>query len=207
MRGDPAALEGVPGFGVDENDSIIDLASGASPIVLIGLPGSGKSSIGMILASLLGRDFVDTDRVLQARFGQTIAAIIAQRGWSEFRRLESAVLLDALGNPNVVIASGGGVVELPANREAIKRQARVVWLQATQRHLLSRLAVDTGERPLLQQDPATRLAELAQAREPYYADLADYRIDTDTRSKRQVAEAIVQIIGGTTEKDTFENAD
>lgn len=192
---------------MDETDSIIAPVSGASPIVLIGLPGSGKSSVGTILAAVLGRNFVDTDRVLQARFGQTVAAIVAQRGWREFRRLESEVLLHALDGPNVVIAGGGGVVELPVNREAIAQRTRTVWLRAAHQHLLARLAADATERPLLHKDTDARLAELAQTREPYYAELADYRIDTDERSVRQVAQDIALLIGGNTEKDTFENVD
>ena len=192
---------------MDEADSIIDPASGAFPIVLIGLPGSGKSSVGTTLAALLNRNFVDTDRMLQARFGRTVAAIVAQRGWQEFRRLESEALLHALDRPRVVIAGGGGVVELPANREAIAQRAQTVWLRAAHQQLLARLAADTTERPLLHNRVGERLAELAQAREPYYAELADYRIETDKCSVHQVAQTIARIIGGNTEQAYLENAD
>lgn len=193
MRGEFVALQGRPRFAVDETDSIIDPVPGAFPIVLIGLPGSGKSSVGAILASRLGRDFIDTDEAVEAYCGQDIAALVAQRGWDAFRRIESEVLGDALDRPHAVIATGGGAVESSVNRQLFAR-AMVVWLRAAQRNLLVRLTADATARPLLQGDLATRLSELAQARNPLYAKLASCRIETDKLTPKQTADAIMRMI-------------
>lgn len=162
-------------------------------LVLVGLPASGKTRVGRSLAARLGRDFLDTDRLVEAQCGQSIPDIVEQRGWDAFRRLETAVLADAVMRKDVVIATGGGCVERLRNRHLLE-QRTVVWLQAGHASLLARLAADDTPRPLLEEAPAERLARLAATRDPLYAELAGYRIATDGLSTEEVADAIMRML-------------
>lgn len=166
---------------------------GPRPVALIGLPGSGKTRVGEILASGLGREFLDTDRLVEARAGRTVAELVAGEGWHRFRRMESEALAEAVERSGAVIAGGGGIVESPANRSLLKRTT-VVWLEAPLPCLLARLAADATRRPLLEKGVGVRLGDLARAREPLYAELAGYRVATDQSSPEQVAEAIMRMI-------------
>ncbi len=166
---------------------------GHSPLALIGLPGSGKTRIGALLASGLGRDFLDTDRLVETRAGRTVAELVAEKGWPHFRRLESEALAEAVQSGNTVIAGGGGIVESLANRDLLKRTT-VVWLEAPLPRLLARLEADATRRPLLEEDAALRLADLARTRGPLYAELADHRVATGDSSPEQVADAIMRMI-------------
>jgi shikimate kinase len=197
--------DGLPKFVVNEPDSI-DSATGNLPVVLVGLPGSGKTHVGRTLADRLGWRFVDTDRVVVLRLGQSIAEIVAQRGWAMFRREEQEALLAALGRKHVVIASGGGSVESAANREAMATGSQVVWLRAQPGCLLNRLAADTSERPLLQADTTHRLAELRRCREPLYAGLATCCIDTDRLDVGQVVARIVTVLTTKDDGEGYETA-
>lgn len=166
---------------------------GRRPVALVGLPGSGKTRVGALLASGLGRDFLDTDCLIETREGRTVAELVAEKGWVDFRRSESRALAEAMGRGNAVIAGGGGIVESQANRDLLKR-ATVVWLEASLPILLARLEADATRRPLLEQEAGSRLAELARLRDPLYAELAGYRIATDHSSPEQVSEAIMRMI-------------
>lgn len=177
------------------------------PVVLVGLPGSGKTHVGERLAARLGCPFIDTDRDVASGLGQSVAEIVEQRGWEVFRREEEKALAAALGQGGGVIASGGGCVESAVNRDVLKRSARVVWLCAEARCLLDRLAADVGERPLLRADPARRLVEMKQHREPLYAGLAHYRVDTDDLGVDQVVERIVSILATGADGDEREAID
>ncbi len=185
----------------------IDFAAGNLPVVLVGLPGSGKTWVGRALAERLGWRFVDTDRVVVSRLGQSIAEIVAQRGWVMFRREEQEVLLAALGRKHVVVASGGGSVESAANREAMATGSQVVWLRAQPECLLKRLAADTSERPLLQANTTHRLAELRRCREPLYAGLATCCIDTDRLDVGQVVAQVVTVLTTKDDGAGYEAAD
>ena len=179
----------------------------AHVITLVGLPGSGKTWVGRALAERLGWRFVDTDQVVVSRLGQSIAEIVAQRGWAMFRREEQGALLAALGWKHVVIASGGGSVESTANREAMATGSQVIWLRAQPGCLLNRLAADTNERPLLQADTTHRLAELRRCREPLYAGLATCCIDTDSLDVGQVVARIVTVLTTKDDGAGYEAAD
>jgi len=170
-------------------------------ITVVGLPGSGKTWVGRGLAERLGWRFVDTDQVVVSRLGQSIAEIVAQR------REEQEVLLAALGWKHVVIASGGGSVELAVNREAMATGSQVIWLRAQPGCLLDRLAADTNERPLLQADTTHRLAELRRCREPLYAGLATCCIDTDSLDVGQVVAQIVTVLTTKDDGEGYEAAD
>ncbi|MBA2488789.1 MAG: shikimate kinase, partial [Chloroflexi bacterium] len=145
-------------------------------VVLVGLPGSGKSTVGRCLAQRTGRPFVDLDESITASTGRTPAEHIDGRGEETFRQLERQAVLDACRSTGAVIATGGGAVIDPLNRWAFMGHGIVCWLDAPLESLLERLSADVTVRPLLDGHQAARLAGLAQARAPYYR-AADVRID------------------------------
>ena len=163
-------------------------------LYLVGMMGSGKSSVGRILARQLGYRWLDADQVLEAAAGRTIPTLFAQEGEEGFRAMETAVLRQMGQWHSCVVSTGGGVVIRPANW-GIMRQGVVVWLAAAADLLLKRLRQDPTPRPLLQcPDPARRLTELLAARESLYAQ-ADVRIvQTGTMTSEAVAAAVVEAL-------------
>lgn len=145
-------------------------------IVLVGLPGSGKSSVGHLLAERLDRPFIDLDALIARRTGMSPAELIDSHGEAHFRRLESGALAEACAVPGAVISTGGGAVSDPLNRWQLWEAGHVVWLDAPDRVLFERLVSDQTERPLLRGDALASLAGLRTAREPFYR-AADTRID------------------------------
>jgi shikimate kinase / 3-dehydroquinate synthase len=144
-------------------------------IVLVGLSGSGKSTVGRAVAERLGRPFRDLDTALEAEHGADPATLIDRHGEAHFRRLEAAAVAEACTVPGAVIATGGGAVIDPLNRWALWQAGRVVWLDAPDEVHLGRLAADDAERPLLRGGPAA-MAGLRAAREAFYR-AADVRAD------------------------------
>ena len=156
------------------------------PLVLVGMPGSGKSTVGRRLARRLGRPFVDADRELEVRCGVSIATMFEIEGEPGFRERESRLLEELLGDPALVIATGGGAVLAATNRDAMRRRGRVVYLQASLAELWTRVRHDR-KRPLLQgTDGRARLAALLDARTPLYEEIAELTV----RSHRQSAERL-----------------
>jgi len=166
---------------------------GRGHIVLIGLSGSGKSTVGRLLAATLGLSFYDTDALLAARAGMPVPALL-RANEAGFRAMEEDVLADALAAPAGVVSTGGGVVLSPRNRAMLSSRpaCRVVWLRAPVDVLAARLRSGKGEdRPLLSgDDPAARLAALAAQRDGLYRACAGLIIDTGHLSPRQVARRI-----------------
>ena len=163
---------------------------GNENIFLVGPMGVGKSSIGRRLASRLGRSFIDCDEELTRRTGVEIEVIFDIEGEEGFRRRESKLLLELLAFRNIVLATGGGVVLLPENREALIRNGTVVYLTATVEQLARRTARDK-KRPLLQAgDRLTRISELLAQRGPLYLEVADYSVDTGLGSVTHSVELI-----------------
>lgn len=159
-------------------------------IVLVGFMGSGKSSVGRILASLTGFALVDTDQLVVQEAGVPIPEIFRRHGEPEFRRLETAVVRGLVGRIGLIVATGGGVIVSPENRRLLAEIGPVVWLDATTEQLHQR--VRHSRRPLLQtDDPRRTLEELYAAREPLYREAASVRIDSSRLSHRQTAEAVL----------------
>jgi 5-deoxy-5-amino-3-dehydroquinate synthase len=158
--------------------------------VLIGMMGSGKTTVGRAVAARLGRRFLDSDAEIEARTGRTVAEIWAAEGEAAFRRLESEVLAEALAaDEPAVVAAAGGVVLDPANRDRLRRAGTVVWLRADPATLARR--VRKGDhRPLLDSGPAEALARLAAERRDLYAELADVVVDVDGLSTDEVIERV-----------------
>ncbi len=147
-------------------------------ISLVGLPGSGKSTVGRHLARRLQLPFLDSDHEIEARLGCAIRDFFAREGEAAFREVEEAVIERLTREPQGVLATGGGAVLRPANREHLRRRTTVFYLNATPEDLGRRLRHDST-RPLLQvADPMARLRELHAARDPLYRETAHYVLDT-----------------------------
>ncbi|RLT39581.1 MAG: 3-dehydroquinate synthase [Chloroflexi bacterium] len=143
-------------------------------IVLVGLSGVGKTTIGRALAERLGWPFLDTDELVQQREGRTAAAIIVERGEAEFRRVEELVVMEAAKQSPAVIATGGGVILSHGNRRVLGERGFICYLDATPSEIARRLPTEGGpDRPLTDADPERRLRELDGERRAYYnhADL------------------------------------
>ena len=150
----------------------------ARPIALVGMPGSGKSTVGRHLARLLGWRFIDSDHEIERQIGGPIRAYFEQHGEAAFRDLEQQSIADLCQQTGAVLATGGGAVLREANRQALKSACEVVYLRSTPEELFRRLRHDT-QRPLLQvKDPLRRLRDLYRERDPLYRDAADYVIET-----------------------------
>ena len=162
-------------------------------IVLVGFMGAGKSSVGRVLASRLGRDFIETDDMIAAREGRSIPEIFAERGEAYFRELEAeAVRLLALER-DAVIATGGGLPCREGRMEALRALGTVVWLAGDLDALRER-AARTGGRPMLAGRSREDVAALYAAREPYYRQ-AHLTVDTTGRSTGEVAAEIARALG------------
>lgn len=164
-------------------------------IVLVGLMGSGKSSVGRILAETLGRPFVDTDALVAAEAGRSIPDIFADEGEAGFRAREAAAIATITADDGQVVATGGGAVLAEANREALRRTGLVIWLDAPADELFRRAAAQGVEsRPLLAgDDPLGRLQALSLQRAPAYAACAHHRIETAGQTPQAVVQAIISL--------------
>ena len=149
----------------------------SGPVVLVGAPGSGKSTIGALLAERLGVPFADVDAEIEQRAGRSIAAIFADDGEPAFRALEEQVTAELLQRPGV-LSLGGGAVLSAATRVAL-RGHRVVWLQVSAATAVSRVGLNEA-RPLLLGNVRGRLIRLLAERTPLYAEVATERVETDS---------------------------
>jgi shikimate kinase len=155
--------------------------------------GSGKTTVGRLLASRLQRPFFDSDQMVEARTGRTVREIFQSDGEAAYRPLETDALLDALCSPEpAVIAAAGGVVLSPRNRDALREHAGLVaWLRADPSLLVDR-AVRGDHRPLLDGDAGVTLTRLYEERIPLYAEVADVVVDVHGLSPGQVADAVLE---------------
>ena len=166
---------------------------GHQHLVLVGLTGSGKTTIGRLAAERLARPFVDTDAMIEQRTGRTVRSIFAEDGEVAFRDLETSVLAEAIGatEPSVIAAAGGAVVR-EVNREALRAsQARVVWLCGGPSVVSDRVR-SGGHRPLLDKDPDAMLNKMWSERESLYREVADAIVGIEGRSVHEVLEAVLR---------------
>jgi shikimate kinase len=164
-------------------------------IVLIGYRGTGKSTVGKLLAASLQRPFVDSDLVIVQRAGQTIKQIFEKGGETAFRELESEVIGALSQKDGHVLALGGGAILRPGNVTAFKTNAVVVWLQADARTLLNRITADTAttaNRPnLTAAGGLDEIETLLAIRTPLYQAAADITVDVATLSPQQAADRLL----------------
>jgi len=141
------------------------------------MPGSGKSTVGRHLARQLGLRFVDSDAEVERRIGMPIKDYFAQQGEDAFRDQEQAVIDELTTQPDILLATGGGAVLRPSNRDALRSRTHVFYLRSTPEELHRRLRHDT-HRPLLQvEDPLRRLRDLYRDRDPLYRRTAHFVVE------------------------------
>ena len=163
---------------------------GGRNVYLIGPMGSGKTAVGKRLAAMLDRSFVDSDAEIERRTGVDVRYIFEKEGEAKFREREREVLADLVTHDGVVVATGGGVVLDPANRERLSSTGTVVYLETDLDTLVRRTRM-TKTRPLLMNDnPRDVLERLLTVRRPLYESIADLRIETTGRQVRAVANEI-----------------
>lgn len=165
-------------------------------IFLIGPMGAGKSTIGRALAKELKLEFYDTDEVIEDRTGATISWIFDVEGEEGFRRREQKIVEELTQKNNIVLATGGGVVMTPENRNALAGRGTVIYLKTSLAQQFERTKRDT-KRPLLQTpNLEDRLEVLRDEREPYYEELADVSFETDKLTVKAVATKIIKYLYG-----------
>lgn len=165
--------------------------SGPAHVALVGLPGSGKSTVGRQLARRLGRPFMDTDQVIEQRVGLSIREFFEREGEESFRDLEESVIDElTLGEPCVLSTGGGAVLRL-ANRQHLKQRTQAVYLHSAPEEVFRRLRHDRN-RPLLQvPDPLARLRELYALRDPLYRESARFVVETGRPSVAALVNMVV----------------
>ncbi|MDO9532560.1 MAG: shikimate kinase [Deltaproteobacteria bacterium] len=164
-------------------------------LVLIGYRATGKTSVGARLAEVLQRPFVDLDQVLVREAGRSVADIVAQGGWAEFRRLEKELVARYRDARGLVLATGGGVVLDPNNVAALRENGIIIWLTADPAAIQARLAQDQprdANRPSLTgEDTIREVLEVLEARAPLYQAAAQISIDTTHQSVAQVVKLVL----------------
>lgn len=159
-------------------------------LALIGFMGTGKTSVGRLVAEQLHFDYLDTDEMIQSATGRTIAEIFKADGEKNFRALEEKAIAEISARTKTVIATGGGSPTNPKNLASLKTHALVVCLWASPEKIWERVKNQT-HRPLLHdENPQAKIRELLAAREPFYKQ-ADVLLNTELRSAREVAQQIV----------------
>jgi shikimate kinase len=160
-------------------------------LILVGMPGSGKSTVGRQLSRRLGLPFFDSDHVIEQRLGCSIREYFANAGEAAFRDVEQQVLADLASAPHAVVATGGGAVLREANRECLRSAGRVVYLRSSPEELYRRLRHDT-QRPLLQvADPLGKLKSLYSERDPLYRETAHFVVETGRPSVPTLVNMVV----------------
>ncbi len=160
-------------------------------IVFVGLPGSGKTTIGRHLARRLGLPFLDSDQVIEARLGCSIREYFAREGEEAFRDVEQQVLDDLSRQHQGVLSTGGGAVLREANRRHLHERGHVIYLRTSPEDVYRRLRHDTV-RPLLQvEDPLARLRSLFEARDPLYREAAHFVLETGRPSVATLVNKLV----------------
>ena len=167
----------------------------ARHVVLVGLMGTGKSTVGRRVAERMGRDFLDSDVQVEARTGRTVREIFASEGEAVFRRLEAEALADALARPTPsVVAAAGGVVLDPGTRERLRNGATAVWLRAEPSVLADRVT-RADHRPLLDDGPRAVLERMHQERSALYEEVASGRVvDVSSVSIDEAADAVLELV-------------
>ncbi len=162
-------------------------------IALIGFMGTGKTTIGRLLAKKLQKEFIETDDLIENRARKTIPRIFKEDGESKFRELETEAIREAAEVEGSVISCGGGAVLNKINVDRLREKAAIILLEASPEEVFRRTS--GGERPLLAGDRLKKIKLLLKKREPFYSDAADYRIDTTELDVEAVLDKILSWVG------------
>lgn len=161
-------------------------------LILVGMMGAGKTTVGRMLAQALGFEFVDADRELEARSGALIATIFSVEGEDGFRRREAALLDELSQRAGIVLATGGGAVLNPDTRQRLRERGLVVYLRASADEIHRRTRNDRS-RPLLQTaDPRAKIAELLAEREPLYEATAHLTFQSASANPRRLVRRLLE---------------
>ena len=153
--------------------------------------GTGKTSVGRLIASKLGHDFIDTDQLVVQKSGMEITDIFRERGEAYFRDEESDALKSLQGRSKLVVATGGGIIVRPENVAFLKQLGFVAWLTATRDVIYSRVSLN-DKRPLLQtDDPRRTIDDLLDSRKPLYSEAAQFTIDSSILPHPRIADMII----------------
>jgi len=160
-------------------------------LVLVGMMGAGKSSVGACLRRRMGLGLLDTDEIVASKFGMSISEVFARYGEKKLRELETEALRCMRTEEQTIIITGGGIVLRKENVEILRSQAVIVWLDGDEETLFAR-ASRKQNRPLLQtKNPRKTFSQILGARRPLYAKIADIRVDTSVLTDEEVAVAIL----------------
>lgn len=163
-------------------------------VVLIGMMGSGKSTVGRKLASALKWDWIDLDRVIEQRAGKSISKIFEEQGEEVFRELETLALFEIEPKDALVLSVGGGAPVNEKNFERLKKLGTIVYLRASHRTLLRRVSAKAAKRPLITTDTAEKLAQLLDSREKTYLQ-ADAVIQVDGQTPKEIVQKLRGVLG------------
>tara|TARA_B100000035_G_scaffold315425_1_gene336058 strand:+ start:19294 stop:19875 length:582 start_codon:yes stop_codon:yes gene_type:complete len=171
-------------------DYILDMVT---KIILVGMMGAGKTTIGKLLSNKLGYDFIDLDKIIEEKSGVKINTIFEIEGETGFREREFQVLSDSIEKDKVIISTGGGIVSNEKSRaQLIKHNALIIYLKANLQTLCNRLKNDNS-RPILNVDDKEQVIEkILEEREPYYQDIADIDVDTSNMKSINVVKFIIK---------------
>ncbi|MCX7019100.1 MAG: (d)CMP kinase [bacterium] len=175
-------------------------------VILIGMMGAGKSSIGRLVAKRAGMEFIDLDEVIVDRAGRPISEIFSDHGEKVFRDMESKALREIMQAARAVIATGGGIVTRAENRRVLRQLGLVFWLDAPASVLVERLGDDPARPMLRGGNPLKRIEQLLVARREYYADVSDIHIDTTEHTIEEIAGRVLEELAArrqTHEEDVF----
>jgi len=164
-------------------------------IVLIGVRGSGKTTVGKILAQKMGREIIEMDELITRKAGLSIPEIVGKQGWEKFRDVEEEITGEVAGRDNIINASGGGVVTRENNIIKLKKSGVLVWLQADIDTLVNRIGEDT-ERPPLGEGRSQRedMEITIKERKPLYQQAADLTINTENKTPEEVADLVINLL-------------
>ena len=162
-------------------------------IVLIGPPGSGKSSVAKSLAKRTGKRYVDTDKVIEERAGKSIAEMFLEDGEKHFRTVESDVVLRTLEGKDEIVALGGGSVLSEVIQEKLKKFSPIIYLEVSISNAAPRVGFNR-ERPLLLGNPRAQWLALMEVRRPIYESLATFKVSTDNKKPDEVSTDILELV-------------
>ncbi len=164
-------------------------------IVLIGYRGAGKSVVGRLLAKRVGMEYIGMDAAIVKRAGMPIPEIVEKHGWPGFRDMESAEARELAGRDNLIIDTGGGIIERPENIQTLRKNATIFWLKARVETIVARIQGGT-ERPALTAGKTftEEVEEVLARRIPKYKDAANFEVETDQLTPEQIVGIIIMIM-------------